>query len=140
MHAQRTGSLQAHGATSVDAIGIDTPLAVVTATTGSTRAQVRSTHVVRVAELLDAAHPTVDAARAWASGQLLRGDALTPLALVRTPGGGVRVVSLASSSLGLGSDGEPLVGSLAASGTSLQWRSASEALVAVVGIDGVRWM
>jgi hypothetical protein len=52
----------------------------------------------------------------------------------------VHVARVQSSSLGLGADGEPMVSALAASGTSLEWRAATSALVAVLGVDGIRWM
>jgi hypothetical protein len=139
MLLQRPGTRQLHEASAIGAVGVDTPVAVVTATTGSSRATVASTHVVRVAELHAGLHPSIDSARAWASRRLASGEATAPLAIIRT-GEGVQVASLASSSLGLGLDGEPLVGSLAASGTSLAWRRTTDNVVAIVGLDAVHWM
>ena len=139
MRRAAAGEVEPHAMTLGSELAIGAPVAVITATTGSTRAQVRSTHVARIEALVGAEHVTVDSAREAAQHLLLTGDEAAPLAIVRGPAG-VHVARVQSSSLGLGPDGEPLVGSLAASGTSLRWRASTTSLVAVLGLDGIRWM
>ncbi|MCW2925316.1 MAG: hypothetical protein JWM98_2720 [Thermoleophilia bacterium] len=133
-------SVHAHPMSSA-ALAPGAPIAVVTASTGEGRARRDSTHVVRAGALHAAGFETVDAAREHAHGLLTTGAATSHLAIVTAPGGasfGVAAVALPPALEGAASD--PLVGSIAGTGTTLGWRPATRALRAIVALDGTRWM
>lgn len=133
MRVAARGGLEPHPAGEV-AGGM--AIATIVATSGPARSRVSSTHVARVGALLEATFATSDAARAVATGLLLRGEESSLLAIVRTPAG-VRLARVESSLPGFG-DGDPLVDGVAGAATTLEWRASTRSLVALVGIDGVR--
>ena len=134
-------TVEPHVGDSAFDLGPGAPIAIVTSMSGSERTRWRRHHVARLGATLADDLQSHDLARATAHRLLTTSPVATPLALVASRDGTTRVAEVALPAALVDADcREPLVASVAGTATTLEWRRSSAALVAVIGIDGVRWM